>query len=95
MDLYRTTKAFSALGQETRLHILELLVKAEKDELSAGEISDALGVPQNTLSFHLNHMEAAGVANRRRAGRYILYSAHSDGMRDILKYLLENCVRQG
>jgi len=94
MELYSITKAFSALSQETRLRIISLLVASDNGALSAGEISDALGIPQNTLSFHLSHLENADLLRRERRGRYIIYSCHNDGMKDLFKYMLSHCIRQ-
>ncbi|PJB69680.1 MAG: transcriptional regulator [Alphaproteobacteria bacterium CG_4_9_14_3_um_filter_47_13] len=91
MDIEDIIKAFNALGQETRLKILNLLVGAGSRGLSAGDISLALGVPQNTLSFHLSHLENAALLHRRRAGRFIIYSVNNKGMKDLLLYMIENC----
>ena len=95
MDMDDVVKAFGALAQATRLKILNLLVDSGANGLPAGDISLALGVPQNTLSFHLNHLEHAGLINRRRAGRFIIYSANNKGMKNLLRYMLENCCEQG
>lgn len=73
MDIETATKAFSALGQETRLRVLKLLIDSGEEGLPAGDISLALGVAQNTLSFHLSHLERSGLVLSRRAGRYIIY----------------------
>lgn len=90
------TKAFCALAQTTRLSILNLLATegVRSKGLPAGDISLALGVPQNTLSFHLNQLESAGLINRRRAGRFIIYSANSNGMKNLLRYMIENCCEK-
>ena len=45
--------ALAALGQETRLDVFRLLVKAGPDGLPAGEVAVRLGVVQNTASAHL------------------------------------------
>ncbi len=94
MDMDDVIKAFGALAQDTRLKILNLLVGAGHAGLPAGDISLALGVPQNTLSFHLNQLEYAGLINRRRAGRYIIYSSNHEGMKNLLRYMVENCCDQ-
>ena len=94
METESVIKAFGALSQETRLKILNLLVRSGTAGLAAGDISLALGVPQNTLSFHLSHLEHAGLINRRRAGRFIIYSANASGMKDLLRYMIENCCDQ-
>ena len=94
MEMDDVVKAFSALAQETRLKILELLVSADKDGMAAGDIALALGVPQNTLSFHLNQLEYADIITRRRAGRFIIYSVNRDGMKSFLHYIVQNCIQK-
>lgn len=94
MEMDDVVKAFGALAQETRLKILELLVSADKDGMAAGDIALALGVPQNTLSFHLNQLEYADIITRRRAGRFIIYSVNRDGMKSFLHYIVQNCIQK-
>lgn len=91
MDTDDVVKAFGALAQDTRLKILNLLVESGQNGLPAGDISLALGVPQNTLSFHLSHLEHSGLVHRRRAGRFIIYSANHGGMKDLLRYMVDHC----
>lgn len=83
--------AFAALSQETRLAAFRLLVQAGPDGLPAGEISAALGIPHNSLSFHLAHLERAGLAGTERRGRSIIYTANFPFMQELLGYLAENC----
>lgn len=47
-----------ALGDDTRLQVLELLSAAD---LSAGEVSAAMGVPRTSLLHHLAILRAAGL----------------------------------
>jgi ArsR family transcriptional regulator len=95
MEIIEATKAFDALSQETRLQVLNLLSKAHvKAGMPAGEISEVLGVPQNTLSFHMAQLESSGLVRRRRQGRYIIYSVNPTGMKDLLQYMLKNCVAE-
>jgi DNA-binding transcriptional ArsR family regulator len=60
--------------------------------MPAGDISLALGIPQNTLSFHLRELQNAGLIQSRRAGRFIIYRTAPEAMKELLRYLLENCV---
>ena len=56
----------SALADETRLRILELL--AAHEELLAQEIIALLDVSQSTVSRHLTHLRKAGFISEQRAG---------------------------
>lgn len=84
-------EALAALGQETRLDVFRLLVKAGKEGMTAGGISDALDVRPNTLSTHLGILSRSGLVHAERDGRSIIYSADLTAMRDLLAYLLQDC----
>ena len=94
MDSFEATNAFAALSQETRLKILEFLVETGVRGMAAGAISRALDVPQNTLSFHLSHLDRANLIVSRRAGRSIIYRVSNDGMKNLLSYMIDNCCKK-
>ena len=82
---------FDALSQETRLRTFRLLVQAGTNGLAAGALSKELGIPHNTLSFHLNHLSNAGILSSRKQGRSIIYSANFDVMRDLIGFMVKDC----
>ena len=84
MDKSSSLNALSALGQETRLEIFRLLVKAGVG-VPAGEIAERLGVVQNTTSAHLKVLTQAGLVTPRRDGRTVRYAADMTGFRDLLR----------
>ncbi len=85
--------ALGALAQEHRLALFRLLVQAGEGEggMAAGAIATALDVPASSLSFHLAHMERAGIIQRLRRGRSLIYSADYGAMNRLVGYLMENC----
>jgi DNA-binding transcriptional ArsR family regulator len=85
--------ALSALAQDTRLAIFRHLVVVGEEGESAGAISDALGVPAPTLSFHLKELERASMVTSRRAGRLVYYAANFGGMRALIEFLTDDCCR--
>jgi len=91
MDKIKAIAALSALGQDTRLEVFRLLVKAGPDGLPAGEIGTRLGAVQNTMSAHLKVLDHAGLIRAERDGRMIRYVADMTGLRDLLAYLMEDC----
>ena len=91
MDKSNTLAAFAALSQDSRLEAFRLLVKAGKDGLAAGEISDALNIKQNTMSSNLSILFQAGLVRNVREGRSIRYYADMDGLRGMLTFLMEDC----
>ncbi len=91
MDTQEALIAFDALSQETRLKVFRLLVEHGTKGAPAGVLSDKLGVPANTLSFHLSHMSNAGLVVSRREGRSIIYSADFDFFGGLIRFMVEDC----
>lgn len=83
--------ALSALAQEHRLAAFRLLVEAGPKGLPAGTVAERLEIPPSSLSFHLAHLERAGLVAKIRLGRTLLYSARFETVRGLADYLLENC----
>lgn len=82
-----------ALAQETRLSIFRLLVQAGPAGMNAGAIAEAVGIPANTLSFHIAHLARAGLVVARQDGRFIYYSANYPAMDELLAFLTDNCCQ--
>jgi len=82
---------FDALSQETRLKAFRLLVEAGPSGLAAGAISEKLGTPHNTLSFHLTHLSNAGIVSSRKDGRSIIYSANFQAMGNLIGFMVKDC----
>jgi DNA-binding transcriptional ArsR family regulator len=91
METADAVTALSALAQETRLEVFRALVRAGPTGLAAGEIATSLGVAPSTLSFHLAHLERAGLLRSTRQQRSIVYTADFDGTRALLTFLTEDC----
>lgn len=83
--------ALAALGQETRLDVFRLLVKAGQEGMTAGAVSDALDVRPNTLSTHLSVLSRSGLVHAERDGRSIIYRAELLVMQELVAYLLQDC----
>jgi len=61
---------FRALGDETRLRLLELLTDGER---TVGDLMDATGLGQSLVSHHLRTLRQAGLVSTRREGRWVHY----------------------
>jgi len=66
MDKKAALASLSALGQDTRLEVFRLLVRAGPEGVPAGEIATALGAVQNTMSAHLKVLDHAGLVRAER-----------------------------
>lgn len=85
--------ALAALAQETRLKVFRALLAAHPEGIPAGEVAGACGVPHNTMSTHLAILTRAGLAQARRQGRTIFYSADLDGFRRLVAFLVRDCCQ--
>ena len=83
--------ALGALAQEHRLALFRLLVQAGGEGMAAGAIAERLGIPNSSLSFHLNQLVRAGLIAQRRRGRSLVYAADDAAMNALMAYLMENC----
>jgi DNA-binding transcriptional ArsR family regulator len=91
MEKKSALSALAALGQETRLEIFRLLVKAGAEGIPAGKVAARLNAVQNTTSTLLKILTHAGLVRAEREGRVIRYFADMTGFRDLLAYLMEDC----
>jgi DNA-binding transcriptional ArsR family regulator len=93
MESKQAIAALAALAHETRLAVFRLLVVEGPGGLPAGGIAERLGCAASTMSFHLAHLERAGLLGARREGKQILYAVDHAGMRDLLDFLMKDCCR--
>lgn len=93
MELSDAVSALSSLAQPARLRVFRLLVKAGESGLCAGDLSAALEIPKNTLSFHLKDLVHAGLVGAERNGRSIVYRLREEGIRHLMHFLMEDCCQ--
>lgn len=86
-------KRLSALAQDARLAVFQLLVKAGPAGIAAGDIARTLKVTPNTLSAQLTVLSNAGLVASRRVGRSIIYAADYGAMSRLLVHLMEDCCQ--
>jgi ArsR family transcriptional regulator, arsenate/arsenite/antimonite-responsive transcriptional repressor len=91
MDKALATTLFESLASGVRLDVFRLLVKHAPDGLVAGEISSALTVPPNNLSFHLKAMTYANLVTVTQEGRFQRYRANLSVMQALIDYLTAEC----
>jgi ArsR family transcriptional regulator len=68
-DSGECAKILKALGDESRLRIVRLLLQGEK---CVGEIVDSLGMIQPQASHHLSILRSSGLVGTRREGNKII-----------------------
>jgi ArsR family transcriptional regulator, arsenate/arsenite/antimonite-responsive transcriptional repressor len=70
-NLEQTLRLFRALGDETRLRLIERLRGGEQ---CVCDLTDELETGQSRLSFHLKTLKDAGIVTDRRQGRWVYYA---------------------
>ena len=93
MNELQALDAFASLSQETRLRIVRLLVMAGPDGMPAGAVGDAMGASSSKISFHLSHLERAGLIQSRRESRSIIYSAVYSALSGLIEFLMKDCCQ--
>ena len=89
-DALDLVTACKALGDATRLKILELLkargrtccdlVAREERGLCACDIERAVGLSQAAVSHHMGLLRRAGLVDAEKRGRWIFYTRNEDAI---------------
>jgi ArsR family transcriptional regulator, arsenate/arsenite/antimonite-responsive transcriptional repressor len=82
---------FSAMGTEPRLRIMQLLLAAHPGGLVVNEIQAELGIPNSTLSHHLDKLKNEDLVNVRRESTFLRYSANTEALQELLQFLYAEC----
>ncbi len=90
-QLERYADMFAAIGTESRLRIMRLLLSAHPDGMVVGEIGSELGISPSTLSHHLEKLKNEGLAKVQREGTFLRYSADIDALQELLGFLYAEC----
>lgn len=93
IDETQALDAFGALSQATRLQMVRTLVVAGPDGMAAGAVGEAVGASSSSASFHLSHLERAGLVRSRREARSIIYSASYEGLSGLVEFLMRDCCQ--
>ena len=91
METKSVITALAALAQESRLAVFRLLVQAGPEGMAATKISEQVGVPPSSLSFHLKEMLHADLVTSRQESRFVIYTANFQAMNGLIGFLTENC----
>lgn len=86
-------RALAALAHGLRLQVFRLLVVAGPSGLTPGAMTEQIGVPGATLSFHLKELMHARLITQEREGRHLIYRAAFAHMNDLLGFLTANCCQ--
>ncbi len=67
-----------SLAQTTRLEAVTALTRAGDAGMTAGDLSELLGVARSNLFNHLAILERANLVSSKRSGRSVIYAIRRD-----------------
>jgi DNA-binding transcriptional ArsR family regulator len=73
---HEADRVWAALGDPTRLRLLNLLL--ERDEATASALATTLPITRQGVAKHLTVLERAGLVKARRAGRELRFTVRDD-----------------
>jgi DNA-binding transcriptional ArsR family regulator len=90
-EAIRFADMFAAMGTESRLRIMQLLLTAHPDGMVVGEIQSELGISNSNLSHHLEKLKNEGLVNVSREGTFLRYTANTHALQELLGFLYAKC----
>ena len=93
MKVSEIADIYKALGDETRLRIVSLLIKGE---LCVCELESLLDLSQANASRHLNRLSSAGITSKRKRSQWVYYRLNekfSESGSDILAHVKKHAGR--
>jgi ArsR family transcriptional regulator len=80
----RMADAFRVVADSARLRILSVIASKDPEESWVGELTEALGLSQPTVSHHLRVLYEAGLIERQPRGNRTYYTLACDQL-DLLR----------
>jgi DNA-binding transcriptional ArsR family regulator len=90
-QIARYADMFAAMGTESRLRIMQLLLSAHPEGMVVGEIQQELGISASNLSHHLDKLKNEELVRVSREGTYLRYTANTGALQEILTFLYAEC----
>jgi DNA-binding transcriptional ArsR family regulator len=91
LDYDNAAALLSQLGNPTRLRIVRELVRVGRTGMAVGEIQKKLGIPNSTLSHHINHLRNVGLVHQERESTVLRCKVDFKVIDAIVKFLTEEC----
>jgi DNA-binding transcriptional ArsR family regulator len=87
----RFADMFAAMGTESRLRIMQLLLSAHPGGMVVGEIQEELGISASNLSHHLDKLKNEELITVTRAGTFLRCTANTRTLQELLGFLYAEC----
>ncbi len=90
-EVIRYADMLAAMGTESRLRIMQLLLASHPDGLVVGDIGSELDIPSSTLSHHLEKLKNEDLVRVRREGTFLWCSANTEALQQLVGFLYAEC----
>ncbi len=80
---------FSQLSSPARIRLLSMLTA---DDLCVGELSEALGMSQPSVSHHLRLLRQSGVVKYRKYGKHVIYYISDTPSGTLARHILKDIL---
>ena len=90
-QITRYADMFAAIGTESRLRIMQLLLSAHPEGMVVGEIQAELGLSASNLSHHLDKLRNEDLVQVNREGTFLRYTANTAALQEVLGFLYAEC----
>lgn len=91
MDIDIAAAQLSALGNQTRLRLYRLLVRAGDTGLSMGQIQEKLEIPGSTLTHHCRALIQVDLIQQEKVGTSLICRTNYTAMRQLVDDLAAEC----
>lgn len=78
------TDVFHAIADTNRRKILDLL---QEEEMPVQNLASHFDISFQAVSQHLHILAGAGLVSRRKKGRYRIYKARPDALREVYEWI--------
>lgn len=82
---------FKALGEETRLRMLEIIAE---EELCNCQLMERMNISQSLVSHHIKILKQAGIIDERRNGKWMYYTINTENTEAYLVSLCTKLINQ-
>jgi DNA-binding transcriptional ArsR family regulator len=90
-QITRYADMFAAMGTDSRLRIMQLLLTAHPEGLVVGELQAELGISASNLSHHLDKLKNEDLVRVAREGTFLRCTANTATLQELLGFLYAEC----
>ena len=90
-QITRYADMFAAMGTDSRLRIMQLLLSTQPEGMVVGEIQEELGLSASNLSHHLDKLKNEELVEVSREGTFLRCRANTRTLQELLGFLYAEC----